>query len=65
MGIQFVKLKKIPTDQPIPVKQGQVRGNKNIFKFGLNCYLFVVKSPLILSTNFNNSLKLKELCQFL
>ena len=27
--------KKNPTDRPIPVKQGQVRGNKNIFKVGL------------------------------
>ena len=30
-----VKKKKFPTDQPIPVKQGRVRGNKNIFKVGL------------------------------
>ena len=30
----FEKL-KIPTDQPIPEKQGRVRGNKNIFKVGL------------------------------
>ena len=31
MGIQFEKLKKNSTDWAIPVKQGQVRGNKNIF----------------------------------
>ena len=35
MGIQFQKLKKIQTDRPMPVKQGRVRGNKNIFKVGL------------------------------
>ena len=36
MGIQFEKLKKkIQTDRPIPVKQGRVKGNKNIFKVGL------------------------------
>ena len=38
MGIQFEKLKKLifqPTDRPITVKQGRVRGNKNIFKVGL------------------------------
>ena len=27
---------KFPTDQPKPVKQGRVRGNKNIFKVGLS-----------------------------
>ena len=33
--MEFEKLKKkIPTDRPIPEKQGQVRGNKNIFKVG-------------------------------
>ena len=39
MGIQFEifsKKNKFPTDGPIPVKQGRVRGNKNIFKVGLN-----------------------------
>ena len=35
IGIQFEKLKKNPTDRPIRVKQGRVRGNKNIFKIGL------------------------------
>ena len=36
MGIQFEKLKKKnPTDRPILVKQGRVRGNTNIFKVGL------------------------------
>ena len=30
MGIQFEKLKK-KSDRPIPLKQGWVRGNKNIF----------------------------------
>ena len=42
MGILFEKLKKKsdrPTHTgktgPIPVKQGRVRGNKNIFKVGL------------------------------
>ena len=37
MGIQFEKLKKnnFPTDRSILVKQGRVRGNKNIFKVGL------------------------------
>ena len=34
MGIQFEKLKKISTDRPMTVKQGRVRGNKNIFKVG-------------------------------
>ena len=34
--MEFEKLKKnnFPTDQPISEKQGQVRGNKNIFKVG-------------------------------
>ena len=32
MGIQIEKLKKIQTDRPIPVKQGRVRGNKNILR---------------------------------
>ena len=35
MGIQFEKLKKKNSDRPMPVKQGWVRGNKNIFKVGL------------------------------
>ena len=37
--MEFEKLKKnyFPTDQPIPEKQGRVRGNKNIFKAGLTC----------------------------
>ena len=30
-----VKNNKFPTDRPVPVKQGRVRGNKNIFKVGL------------------------------
>ena len=30
----LVKKNKFPTDQPILVKQGRVRGNKNIFKVG-------------------------------
>ena len=38
--VNFQNLRKIsnnfPTDQPIPEKQGRVRGNKNIFKVGLN-----------------------------
>ena len=38
MDIQFEKLKKNLTDLPIPVKQGWVRGIKNIFKIGLNNY---------------------------
>ena len=35
---EFKKNKKnnFPTDRPIPEKQGRVRGNKNIFKVGLN-----------------------------
>ena len=36
MGIAFAKLKnKIKTYQPIPIKQGRVRGNTNISKVGL------------------------------
>ena len=40
MGIRFEKLKKNfrPTDRPISVKQVQVRGNKNIFKVGLELF---------------------------
>ena len=34
-GILEVKKKYFKTDQPIPEKQGRVRGNKNIFKVGL------------------------------
>ena len=45
MGIEFEKLKKIkfPTDLPIPDKQGGVRGNKNIFKVGLNYLTHTIK----------------------
>ena len=32
---EILKKKKIPTDRPISEKQGQERGNKNIFKVGL------------------------------
>ena len=41
MGIQFKKLKKndFPTD-PYQLNQGQVRGNKNIFKVGLKGVFF-------------------------
>ena len=37
MGIQYEKVKKdnISTNRPIPVKQGRVRGYKNIFMVGL------------------------------
>ena len=38
MGIEFEKLKITvfrPADHPIPVKQGQVRGNKSSFMVGL------------------------------
>ena len=38
MGIEYEKLKKIPIDRPILVKQGPVRGNKNIFKVGLTVH---------------------------
>ena len=34
------KMKKFHTDQPIPVRQGLVRGNKNIFKVGLKLFFF-------------------------
>ena len=37
MGIQFENFSlknKFLTDRPIPVKQGRVRGNKNIFTVG-------------------------------
>ena len=35
-GYPIWEVKKIiPTERLIPVKQGRVRGNKNIFKFGL------------------------------
>ena len=34
-NLRKIKKKKFPTDQPIPEKQGRVRGNKNIFKVGL------------------------------
>ena len=33
-GYPIWEVKKNPTDRPIPVKQGRVRGNKNIFKVG-------------------------------
>ena len=39
MAIEFEKLKKNPIDRPILVKQGQVMGNKNIFKVGLREYI--------------------------
>ena len=39
MGIEFEKLKiNFPIDLPVLVKQGRVRGNKNIFKVGLNMH---------------------------
>ena len=34
-NLRFLVKKKFPTDRPIPVKQGRVRRNKNIFKVGL------------------------------
>ena len=34
-GYPIWEVKKNPTDRPIPVKQGRVSGNKNIFKVGL------------------------------
>ena len=37
-----VKKNNFPTDRPIPVKQGRVRGNKNIFKVGLKWQSFFV-----------------------
>ena len=44
MEFEKLKKKKKSTDQPIPEKQGRVRGNKNIFKVGLSfhssTYLF-------------------------
>ena len=38
--MEFEKVKKnnFLTYRPIPEKQGRVRGNKNIFKVGLNFY---------------------------
>ena len=44
MGIQFEKVKKnnFSSNRPIPVKQGRVRGNKNIFKVGLSgCFVTI------------------------
>ena len=35
-NLRVKKIKKFPTVRPIPEKQGRVRGNKNIFKVGLN-----------------------------
>ena len=47
MGIQFEKLKKkIPTDQPIQVKQGRVRGNKSTKR---------TENAVILNYNFSLS----------
>ena len=44
MGIQFQKFKKIrPTDRPMLVKQGRVKGNKNIFKVGLIFFQLLTK----------------------
>ena len=39
--MEFEKLKKnnFPTDGPIPEKQGQVRGNKNILRLALGVTL--------------------------
>ena len=34
-GYRIWEVEKIPTDQPMPVKHGRVRGNKSIFKVGL------------------------------
>ena len=35
LSLTGIQLKKIPTDRPIRVKQGRVRGNNTIFKAGL------------------------------
>ena len=37
---EIIKI-NFPTDQPIPVKQGRERGNKNIFKVSLVTNLFL------------------------
>ena len=50
MGIQFEKLKKNPTDRPILVRQGRVRGNKTIFKVGLSSFqecVYVVRVKVL------------------
>ena len=61
--MEFEKLKKndYPTDRPIPEKQGQVRGNKNIFKVGL-MYIPNQKGP---RAPTQNSKKKESLLQLL
>ena len=59
-GILEVKKNNFPTNQPIPEKQGWVRGNKNIFKVGLkacyfrfrrlrHCTIYVAKTKALIS----------------
>ena len=52
MGIQFEKLKKKNCDLQLPVKQGRVRGSKNIFKVGLRLCIYTVCSAPLLFTAF-------------
>ena len=52
MGLEKLK-KKIPTDQPIPEKQGRVRGNKNIFKVGSK---FILSQPYVTKSCFKYAL---------
>ena len=40
--MEFEKLNKKISDRPIPEKQGRLRGNKNIFKVGLNMILIFI-----------------------
>ena len=49
----FLLKNKFPSNRPILVKQGRLRGNKNIFKVGLSrYYLNIGKKQFLNSVNF-------------
>ena len=64
MGIQFEifsEKKKFPTDRPIPVKQGRVRGNKNTFKVGLMAFNIVSQRAVEICISMKHLYKMKNI----
>ena len=59
MRIEFEKSKEIfPTDWPILVKQGQVRGNKNFFRLASLKYFVCMTLPVRSQKHWNKEILL-------